>query len=230
MARRGARPPAAELMRSPSPASSGLARPARAPLVGECVMGALAVAAALCANSAALDAHAARVALDALVCLVALFAPRGAASHAGNPGEPTDKGEALAILGVVASAVVVLGAAATRCLETWANPRPLEGTAAGLVALGVAGAAQFIFWTRFYRASVGGSPLARSQARAWGHAVTLTLFAFVAVVAGSIERGERPWLWRLDSVAGLLLVLASIRSLCLLGWRALLVLASVRVV
>lgn len=192
-------------------------------IVAECLMGLLTLVSALLANSTALYTNAARVGLDILLCAVSLVTVRMVGRRHARFDYGLGKLENLTVLFVT----LVMGAALVgivrRSMEGLLMPRVLEGTAPGLVALGLACVGNAYFYLRFRRLHAhDGSPVMEGQMHLYRNAGAATIFALVAVAAGSHASANHPWLLRLDPLAGLLLAGLVAQSTCRLARRSLL--------
>lgn len=175
-------------------------------LVLECLMGVLTLFSAFVANSTALYTNAARVGLDILVCGVSLVTVRLVGRRHARFDYGLGKLENLAVLFVTLAMGAALVGIVRRSAGDLMTPRPLEGTGPGLVALALACVGNACFFFKFRQLHArDGSPVIEGQMHLYRNAGVATVCALAAVAVGSRVSADRPWLLRLDPLAGLLL-------------------------
>lgn len=198
-------------------------RTLRVLLGAECVMGALTLVSAAVANSTALYTNAARVGLDILVCVVSLVTVRLVGRRHARFDYGLGKLENLAVLFVTLAMGAALVGIVWRSIDGLLAPRPLEGTGPGLATLALACVGNAYFYFRFRGLHAhDGSPVMEGQMHLYRNAGAATVCALVAVAVGSSVSADRPWLLRLDPVAGLLLGALAAQSMYRLARRSLL--------
>lgn len=191
-------------------------------LAAEIVLGTLTVVAAVMANSAALYTNAARVGLDILVCLVSLLVVRVVGRRHAHFDYGLGKLENLAVLLTTVAMGFALVLIIQRCVDGLVNPHPLQRTGLGLWTLGVALLLNIAAYIQFLRLRAGdASPILEGQSHLYRNALAATLFALIAVLAGTYSHGREKWLL-LDPIAGLLLAGLVVQSSWRLARRSLL--------